>query len=97
MKSIELHIAQCEESPNQLYWQLSNAGIKTSGVFECETRDDVARFTACAAHVFNAIKTFKRDKIEQLEDELYYTMCGISSCMLPKNHDGLHKVWQVEP
>jgi hypothetical protein len=23
--------------------------------------------------------------------------CGISSCMLPKGHEGLHKVWQLEP
>jgi hypothetical protein len=62
MKSIELHIAQIEESPHALWWTITHNGQKTSGMFEVETSDDIARFTACAAHVFNSIKTFKENE-----------------------------------
>ena len=70
MKSVELHIAQVEADPNRLYWRLSNDGIVTSGVFEVSTTDDIARFTACAAHVFNQIKTFKGDHDQEQQQAI---------------------------
>jgi len=69
MKSIELHIAQNDASPNRLCWSITSNGIKTSGIFEVETRDDIARFTACAAHVFNAMKPFKDEPCSIHHDE----------------------------
>jgi hypothetical protein len=52
VKSISLEIAQVEESPELLHWQIRANGLKSSGTFEVSTVDDCARFTACAAHVF---------------------------------------------